>query len=160
MEPLTPLSVHYITSGRQTGVKASHLSKIWVINIETARITLEVTTQLRQQDTRSLPQNFLTNDRILIYNRINCVFFTDKYFVTGKAKSTWGNTMMQLFVSDKGFVYIVPMKFMGELHLALKMFSKEIGFPLSLIFDPPGGQTSSKVTKMCHKMGTTLKIVK
>ena len=28
MNPLTPLSVHSITAGRQTGVKASHLSKI------------------------------------------------------------------------------------------------------------------------------------
>ena len=64
MDPLTPLSVHSITDGRQTGVKASHLSKIWGIDIETARRTLEVNTQLRQQDTGSLSQNFSTNDRI------------------------------------------------------------------------------------------------
>ena len=159
MEPLTPLSVHSITAGRQTGVKISHLSKIWGIDIETARRTLEVTTQLRQQDTGSLSRNFSTNDRMLRYKRINCAFFTDTYFVTGKAKSTRGNTMMQLFVSDKGFVYIVPMKSRGEFHLALKMFAKEIGVPLSLILDPSGEQTSAKVTKMCHKMGTTLKIL-
>ena len=33
MEPLTPLSVNYISAGRRTGVKASHLSKIWGIDI-------------------------------------------------------------------------------------------------------------------------------
>ena len=33
IEPLTPLSVHYITIVRQTCVKASHLSKIWGIDI-------------------------------------------------------------------------------------------------------------------------------
>ena len=65
MDPLTTLSVHYITPGRQTGVKASHLSKIWGIDIQTARITLKVTTQLRQQDTGSLSQNFSTNDSML-----------------------------------------------------------------------------------------------
>ena len=96
---------------------------------------------------------------MIIYKRINCAFFTDTYFVTGKAKFTRGNTMMQLFVSEKGFVFIVPMKSRGEFHLDLKMFAKEIGVPLSLILDPSGDQTSTKVNKMCHDMGTTLKIL-
>ena len=96
---------------------------------------------------------------MIVYKRIKCAFFTDTYFVTGKAKSTRGNTMMQLFVSDKGFVYIVTMKSRGEFHLALKMFAKEIGVPISLILDPSGEQNSAKVTKMCHEMGTTLKIL-
>ena len=38
MNPLTPFSVHSITAGRQTGVKASHLSKIWRIDIETTTV--------------------------------------------------------------------------------------------------------------------------
>ena len=67
MYPLTPLSVNSITSGRQKGIKASHQSKIWGIYIETARRTLEATTQLRQLDTGSLSQNFSENDRILRY---------------------------------------------------------------------------------------------
>ena len=97
---------------------------------------------------------------MLRYKRINCAFFTDTYFVTGKAKYTRGNTMMQLFVSDKVFFLHCAMKYRGEFHLALKMISKEIGVPLSLILDPSGEQTSAKVTKMCHEMGTTLKILK
>ena len=159
METLTPLSVNSITSGRQTGFKASPLSKIWGIDIETAWRTLEVTTKLRQQDTGSLSRNFSTNDRMLRYKRINCAFFTDTYFVTGKTKSTRGNTMMQIFVSDKGLVYIMPIKSRGEFHLALKMFAKEIAVALSLILDPSCEQTSAKVTKMCYDMGTTLQIL-
>ena len=77
MDPLNPLSVHSITAGRQTRVNKYNLSKIWVINIETARRTLEVTTQLRQQDTVYLSRNFLTNDRMLLCEWINCTFFTD-----------------------------------------------------------------------------------
>ena len=96
---------------------------------------------------------------MLKYKRINCDFFTDTYFVTGKAKSTRVNTTMQLFVSDKGFVCIMPMKYRGELHSALKMFAEDIGVPPSLFLDPSGEQNSDKVTKMCHKMGTTLKIL-
>ena len=67
--------------------------------------------------------------------------------------------MMQLFVFNKGFVYIVPIKSRGEFHLALKMFAKEIGVPLPLILDPSGEQNSAKVTKMCHEMGTNLNIL-
>ena len=96
---------------------------------------------------------------MLRYKQINCAFFTYTYFVTGKAKSARGNTMMQIFVSDKGFSYIVPMKSRVEFHLDLKIWVKEIGVPLSLILDPSGEQTYAKVTKMCHKMGTTLKIL-
>ena len=51
------------------------------------------------------------------------------------------------------------MKSRGEFHLALKMFAKDICVPLFLILDPSGEQASSKVTKMCHEMGTTLKIL-
>ena len=79
--------------------------------------------------------------------------------MTGKAKYTRGNNMMQLFVSNKGFFYIVPMKSRRDFHLALTMFAKEIGVPLSLILDPSGKQTSAKVAKMCHDMGTTLIIL-
>ena len=138
MVHLYPLYVHSITAGRQTGVKESHLYKIWGIGKETAMRNIEVTTQLRQQDTGSLSQNLSTNDCMLRYMLINCSFFTDTSFVTGKAKSTRGNTMMQLFVSEKGFVFIVPMKSRGEFHLALKKFDKEIGVPISLILDSSG----------------------
>ena len=75
--------------------------------------------------------------------------------MTGKAKYTQGNTMVQLFVSDKVFVYIVPMKSRGEFHLSLMIFAKDIGVPISLILYPSGEKTSA----MCRKMDTTLKIL-
>ena len=75
---------------------------------------------------------------MLIYQRINTHFFTDTFFVTKKAKSTIGNTCMQLFVSDKGFVFVVPMKSKAEFPDALKLFAKEIDLPTQLIMDPSG----------------------
>ena len=45
---------------------------------------------------------------------------------------------MQLFVSDKGFVFVVPMKSRLEFPDALKLFAKEIGVPTQLIIDPLG----------------------
>jgi len=64
---------------------------------------------------------------------------------------------MQLFVSDQGFVYVVPMKLKGIFPNALKMFAKEIGIPLVLILDPSGEQSSKKVKQFCHEIGTTLR---
>ena len=146
--------------GSPTGVTAKHLSKVWKIDIETAKRTIEVTTQLRQHEAdASLSRNYSTNDRMIRYKRINSHFFTDTFFVTKKAKSKRGNTCMQLFVSDKGFVYVVPMKSKSEFPFALKQFAKEIGVPIALISDPSGEQTSSKVKKLAKDMDLTLKIL-
>ena len=40
-----------------------------------------------------------------------------------------GHTCCQLFVTDKGFVYVVPMKSKGEVLQVVKQFTKEIGVP-------------------------------
>jgi hypothetical protein len=142
------------------GVSAKTLSKVWRIDLETARKTLDMTSQLRKVDGHSsLSRNLSTNDRMLRYKRINCHFFTDTFFVTKKGKSNRGNTCMQIFVSDKGFVYVVPMTSKSEFLEALKMFAKEIGVPVALIVDPAGEQTSTNVKKFCHQIGTTLRVL-
>ena len=142
------------------GVTAKDLSKIWRIDVETVKRTLQVTSQLRKQDgDNSLSRNVSTNDRMLRYKQTKCFFFTDTFYVTGKAKSTRGNTCMQLFVSDVGFVYVVPMKSKGDFKLALKEFAKEVGVPEALIVDPSGEQTSKEVRRFCQQIGTTLRIL-
>ena len=108
--PDIDVDVGAIHAERPGGVNAKHLAKVWRINLETAERTLEMTSQRRKIDGDStLSKNMSTNDRMLRYRRINSFFFTDTLFATKKAKSTWKNTCMQLFVSDKGFVYVVPM---------------------------------------------------
>ena len=142
------------------GVTAKDLAKVWRIDVETARKTLQNTTQLKKQDgNNTLSRNFSTNDRMLRYNRIKSFFFTDTFFVTGKAKSLRGNTCMQIFVSDLGFVYVVPMRSKGEFPLALKEFAKEVGVPEALIVDPSGEQSSKEVRRFCQQIGTTLRIL-
>ena len=50
----------------------------------------------------------------------------DTFYATPKAgKSSRGNTCGQLFVSDKGLVFVVPMKRKSEVPLSLKLFAKE-----------------------------------
>ena len=54
---------------------------------------------------------------------INTHFFKDIFFVSKKTKSTCGKTCMQLFVSDKGFEFVVAMKAQSEFFDALKLFA-------------------------------------
>ncbi len=95
--------------------------KIWRIPYDDAARTLEVTTQRIQQDPdSSLSCNAGTNDRAVRYWRISSKFFTDTLFATKMAKSLRGNTCAQIFVSDKDFIALYPMKKEAEYFLALK----------------------------------------
>ncbi len=143
------------------GVDANHLSKLWQIDLKTAERTLEVTSQSSKRvDNPTLSRNYGTNDRMLRYKRISEYFFMDTFFATKKAgKSTRNNTCCQLFVTDKGFVYVVPLKTKANVLDAVKQFAKEIGATDPLIFDMSGEQTSQPMRKFCHKIGTSLRVL-
>ena len=81
----------------------------------------------------------------------------DTFFATKKGgRSSSGHTLCQLFVTDKGFIYVVPMRRKPEVLQAIKQFAKEIGTPTSIIVDMAGEQMSHKVRKLCNNIGTTL----
>ena len=40
---------------------------------------------------------------------------------------------MHLFVTNKGFVHIIPMKSKAEVPMAMKIFAKDIGTPDAII---------------------------
>jgi hypothetical protein len=113
---LDEIMVSAAHAGKPKGVDPSHLSKIWKIDLKTAERTLEVVSQSsKRTDDPKLSRNYGTNDRMLRYKRISEYFFMDTFFATKKAgKSSRGHTCCQLFVTDKGFVYAVPMKSKAE----------------------------------------------
>ena len=102
-------------------------------------------------------------DRMLRYKRVNEYFSMDTFFATKTAgKSSRGNTCCQLFVTDKGYVYVVSIKSKSEVLQAVKQFAKEIGAPDAIISDASGEQTSKKQTsqslrKFCAEIGTTMR---
>ena len=109
---------------------ADMLSKIWTISHEMAYKTIQITIQLNLEgENTSLEMNLGTNDRMLRYRRLKSHFFTDTLFVTKKARSTRGYTCMQIFVSDKGFVKVYPMKNQRDYPQALRIFAKDVGAP-------------------------------
>ena len=146
--------------GKPRGVSPEFISKIWHIRNNEAVGVINQTSQLRRRGaTNALSKRYTTNDRMLRYKRISSMFFTDTFFVTASGKSTRGNTCAQLFVSDKGYVAIYPMKNKGKYYLALKKFCKDVGVPEKMVCDPSGEQTSKKVKQFCNEVGMTLHII-
>jgi hypothetical protein len=62
----------------------------------------------------------------------------------------------QLFVTDKGFIYVVPMAKEADILKAVKQFAKEVGAPEALICDTARAQLSKDIQKFCNAIGTTL----
>ena len=64
-------------------VFADHLSKIWRIDTETARQTIDKTTQhSKRVDNPKMSRNYSTGDRMLRYRRIKEYFFMDTLLIT------------------------------------------------------------------------------
>ena len=142
-------------------INAEQLSKVWRIDLETAEKTLNIVSQnCARTGDPSMVRNYSTNDRMLRYKRISEYFFMDTFFATKKGgKSSRGHTCCQLFVTDKGFVYVVPMRSKGEVLQAVKQFAKEVGAPDAIISDAAGEQKSMELRKFCTEIGTTLRVL-
>ena len=149
------------TADKTRGISPQHLSKVWRINIDEATRTLENTTQkCTRKDSPVLSRNYGTNDRMLRYKRIDQYFYMDTFFATKKAgKSTRKNSCCQLFVTDRGFVYEVPMKNKSEVLQAVKQFAKEIGAPDAIICDAAREQTSKDLRQFLNSIGTSLRVL-
>jgi hypothetical protein len=66
-----------------------------------------------------------------------------------------------LFVSDKGFVFVVPMetKNGADILQAVKEFAKEVEAPDAIMFDATREQKSHDVRKFLGEVGTTLRVL-
>ena len=111
-EDMDAFFVSSVHGGPEVGVDARHLSEVWWISHENTKRTIDATTQHGTYNTNpAMNQNYTTNDWMLRYRRITQYFFMDTFFATKKGGTlSRGNTCYQLFVTDKGFIYVVPMK--------------------------------------------------
>ena len=66
---------------------------------------------------------------------------------------------MKLFVTDKYFVHVIPMKNKSGVLMALKMFAKDIGAPDAIICDAAREQISKEVCDFCYKIGTSIRVL-
>ena len=94
------------------GINAKHLIKIWQINLEMVWRTLDITSQnFCQKNSPKISHNYPMNDNMLQYKCIKEYFFMDTFFMTKKSgKTSCRHTCCQLFVTNKGYIYVVLMK--------------------------------------------------
>ena len=147
-----------VNASRPGSADAQHLAKVWHISYEDAKRTLDVILQhsIRKQDPM-LSQNYGTTDRMLQYKCIGEYFFMDMFFAMSKGgKSSCGQTCCQLFMTDKGFLYVVRRKQESEVLQVVKQFSKEIGAPDTIVCDMSGEQMLPELKQFCNTIGTTL----
>ena len=104
-------TIRTVQAGSTAGVSAEHISKIFRISHEEYEKTIDTTSQINRQDgNTSLSRNFTINYCMLRYRWLNSIYFADILFVTKKAKSTRGNIGAQIYVSDKVFLKVYPVK--------------------------------------------------
>jgi len=134
-------------------IDANHLSKVWHIDVNTAQRTLDNTSQNSiQKDNPALTQNYTTNDRMLCYARIKDLFFMDTFFATKDGgKSSRGHTCCQLFVTDRGYVHVVPMRKKGDVLPAIKEFTKAVGVPDAIVCDSAKNKCLKLFANFCLK---------
>ena len=158
-DPFSTISA--LSSTKPTGVTPKELSKIFRIDEDRARRTINSTTQrLRRSKNPTLSRRYSTNDRTLRYRHVNELFYTDTFFATGKAhKTKRGNSCMQLFVTDTGFVHVVPMTDKSGVSVAQAMrdFFRVVGIPDAFIRDKSPEQNSGEARKLCNKVGVTIR---
>ena len=163
VNPITKIkeNVSAAHANQSQGISAEHLSKVWRIELGEASKTIDVTSQHKVHTSDpKIAKNYGTNDRMLRYRHIKEYFFMDTMFATRKGgKSIRGNICGQLFVSDCGFTYFVPMRSKSDVLLAVKQFAKEIGVPDAIICDGAGEQKSNALRNFCHDVGTTLRLL-
>eukprot|EP00980_Cylindrotheca_fusiformis_P023992 scaffold11310_cov84-Cylindrotheca_fusiformis.AAC.1 len=80
------LDEFFVSSATATstrGVDASHLAKVWRIDLNTAQSTIDTTSQrCVRPNSNALNRNYSTNDRMLRYKRIHSHLFMDTLLAT------------------------------------------------------------------------------
>ena len=82
------------------------------------------------------------------------------FFATKKSgKLSQGHTCCQIFTTDKGFLYIVPMKYEYEVLQAMKEFEKDTGSHDAIICDAASNKKSKSLWKFLGEIGTSLQVL-
>jgi hypothetical protein len=143
-------AVHSCSKGK--GITTEQLARNWNIPLERAKRTLEVTTQrgIRTRPT-NMTRRFKTNDRMLRYNRLDTVMFTDT--LESGTLSRRQNKYAQVFVIPPNWIKVYPMRTKGEAHFCLAALFHDIGVPEKMIMDGSKEQTQGEFRKKIRDAG-------
>ncbi len=125
------------SSVKQGGVNAEALAKLWNIGVDTAKKTIQYTTQKGIRSTlHPIERRFCTKQAQLRYRQLagrHGSFYTDTFF--SKVPSLNNFKMAQIYVNDLSFTKVYPMKVKSEAGDTLQTFIHDIGIPHSIRSD-------------------------
>jgi hypothetical protein len=128
-----------VTTDRHSKISAENMSKKWKIGIDTAKRTMQVTTQ---QGVRTAMHPITRRYRVdhlqLHKKRLNSHFYCDS--LIAKTKSLQGNNGAQIYTNGK-FTSVYPWKLKSEVGQTLADFCHDVGIPEQLTADLASEQT-------------------
>ena len=132
-------------------VDAHTLAWQWGTTKDVAEHTLKVTTQrgIRFNVKPYLSRRFRTRQAQLGFTWLKGPVFSDTLF--SDTKSIRGNTCAQIFVTDKEYSTIYPLKSKSEAFVALNEFCHNIGLPNPIITDNAGEETDGEWERVRKK---------
>ena len=138
-----------------TGLTPELLSCMWGIGLETAKLTLEATTQsIIRQSVHPLERRYRTAHKQFRYSQLNDRFYADVMFSGNKSLS--GNKCATVFVNGSRCTFVYPMEKKDETDQALATFYDNIGIPNHLHTDG-GEEFTNKKWKNVRESGGTCK---
>ena len=148
-----------VSMGPVNGISPEELSKVFRIDLGTAKRTLRNTTQhLKRSKNLTLHRRYRTNDRMLRYQHLREYFYMDTMFASVRSGATTrGNKCMQLFVTDRGFMFVCPLKNKRDVPHALRLFFKKVGVPDAIICDQGKEQIEGESQKLLRDSGTIIR---
>lgn len=135
------------TGERRSTLSPEILAKRWRISLRQAEQTIRATTQrgVRNIANPAISRRYKTNDRMLRYNRVPHVVFTDTLKSTVKSRRQ--NSYAQVYCTDFGWVRAYPMKLESEAHHTVSKLFKDIGVPWKMVMDNAKTQVLGKFRK-------------
>lgn len=140
-----------MTAHRKGTITAEELSRRWRCGLETAKRTIDKTTQRAVRDfTDSRGMRRLKPTAYqLKYPRLCTEFYTDTYF--GPCVSLEGNRCCQIYASKFQWCRAFPMKSKGDAHLTQDKLFRTVGLPTAIIPDYALELTQGKFLRIAQK---------
>ena len=137
-------------------VSPEELAVRWQIGLDTAKKTLDATTQLAIRDfsTTTGGRRLKPYTYQLKYPRLNVEMYTDT--LIGRCKSLLGNTVAQVYATPFHWVAVEPMKSKSEAHYSLDNLFRKVGVPRVIIPDNAKELTEGMFKKKALRVGAAI----
>ena len=141
------------SSGRGTHIDSAQLARRWRCSLETAKRTIQRTTQRAVRDHTGIVggRKLRASHYQLRYRRLHCEVYTDTYI--GPCRSLLGNTCCQVYATKFQWSRAYPMPVNDGLQASytLQKLFRKIGFPQAIIPDSALNLTKGKFLHTAQK---------